>query len=72
VRLIADIIIKYYIEENINTFMMDNTKDNNKLIETIAIIFLTIDPKWARLRCAKYIINLIVKAVLFSKGVSKL
>ena len=51
---------------------MDNAKNNNKLIKTITIIFPTIDPKWAQLWCAKYIINLIIKAALFSKGVSKL
>jgi len=45
--LIIDVIIKYYIEENIGAFMMDNAKDNNKLIEIIAMIFLTIDLKWA-------------------------
>lgn len=71
-RLIVDVIIKYHIEENIGAFMMDNAKDNDKLMETIATIFPTIDPKWARLRCAGYIINLIVQAALFSKGVSKL
>lgn len=71
-RLIADVIIKYHIEENIGAFMMDNAKDNDKLMETIATIFPTIDPKWARLRCAGHIINLIVQAALFGKGVSKL
>jgi hypothetical protein len=44
-RLIIDVIIKYYIEENISAFIIDNAKDNNKLIETIIIIFLTIDLK---------------------------
>ena len=41
----ADIIIKYYIEENIGAFIIDNAKDNDKLIETIVIIFPTIDLK---------------------------
>ena len=70
--LITDVIIKYYIKKNIGTFIIDTIIDNNKLIKTITIIFPTIDPKWARLQCARYIINLIIKAVLFSKSVSKL
>ena len=45
VQLIIDIIIKYYIEENISAFIIDNVKENDKLIRTIIIIFLTIDPK---------------------------
>jgi len=39
------VIIKYYIKDNISAFIIDNAKDNNKLMEIIIIIFLTIDPK---------------------------
>jgi hypothetical protein len=71
-QLIVDIIIKYYIEENISAFIIDNAKDNDKLIKTIITIFPTINPKWARLQYTRYIINLIIKTALFSKSVSKL
>jgi len=37
------------MEGNIGAFIMDNAKDNNKLIEIIIIIFPTIDLKWAQL-----------------------
>ena len=47
--LITDIIIKYYIKENIGAFIMDNAKNNNKLIKIIIIIFPTINPKWTQL-----------------------
>ena len=45
IQLITDVIIKYFIEENISALIIDNVKDNGKLIETIIVIFLTIDLK---------------------------
>ncbi len=51
--------------------MMDNAGDNDTCIETLAQFF-DIDQKKQRLRCIGHIINLIVKAILFGDGVSKL
>ena len=51
---------------------MDNAGDNDTLIEAVAERIPGINPKWSHLRCAGHIINLIVKALLFGKGVSKL
>jgi len=52
--------------------MMDNAGDNDTLLEAITDIIPGINPNWSRLRCIGHIINLIVKALLFGKGVSKL
>ena len=50
---------------------MDNAIDNNTMLKELATQF-NINIGYLRLRCLGYIINLIIKALLFSKGVSKL
>jgi len=50
---------------------MDNATDNNTILKELATRF-DINVGYSRLRCLSYIINLVIKALLFSKGVSKL
>jgi len=50
---------------------MDNTIDNNTMLKELATRF-NINVSYLRLRCLGYIINLVIKALLFSKSVSKL
>jgi len=50
---------------------MDNTTDNDTILKELATRF-NINVSYSRLQCLGYIINLVIKALLFSKGVSKL
>ncbi len=50
---------------------MDNTTDNDTMLKELATRF-NINVGYSRLRCLGYIINLVIKALLFGKGVSKL
>jgi len=50
---------------------MDNATDNNTMLKELATRF-NINVGYLRLRCLGYIINLVIKALLFSKSVSKL
>ena len=50
---------------------MDNTTDNNTILKELATRF-NINISYLCLRCLGYIINLVIKALLFGKGVSKL
>jgi hypothetical protein len=51
--------------------MIDNIMDNDIILKELATQF-NININYSRLRCLGYIINLIIKALLFNKGVSKL
>ena len=50
---------------------MDNTTDNNTILKELATQF-NINIGYLCLQYLSYIINLIIKALLFGKGVSKL
>ena len=50
---------------------MDNAIDNNTILKELATWF-NINISYSRLQCLGYIINLVIKALLFGKGVSKL
>jgi len=50
---------------------MDNATDNDTMLKELATRF-NINVGYSRLRCLGYIINLVIKALLFSKSVSKL
>ena len=51
--------------------MIDNIIDNDTMLKEPATRF-NINIGYLRLRCLGYIINLVIKALLFGKGVSKL
>ena len=69
---IKPVIEHYNISDKLGCFMIDNSGDNNELMELLANDFEVIDPDRDHLHCAGHIINLVVKAILFGKGVSKL
>ena len=50
---------------------MDNVIDNDTMLKELATWF-DINVGYLCLRCLSYIINLVIKALLFGKGVSKL
>src|SRR5437762_866034 len=66
------VIEHYNIGDKLGCFMMDNTGDNNDLMELLANDFEIIDPNRDHFHCTDHIINLVVKAILFGNGVSKL
>jgi hypothetical protein len=70
-RILQSVIEDYEIVDRIGAFMMDNARDNDTMLACLAKIY-PIDAKSSRLRCLGHIINLVVKALLFGKGVSKL
>jgi hypothetical protein len=70
-EITADVINDYEIGQNLGAFMMDNATDNDIMLKELATRF-DINVDYSRLRCLGYIINLVIKALLFGKGVSKL
>jgi hypothetical protein len=71
VEITANVINNYKISQNLRAFIMDNATDNNTMLKELVTRF-DINISYSRLRCLSYIINLVIKALLFSKGVSKL
>jgi hypothetical protein len=69
-EITANVINDYNIGQNLGGFMMDNAKDNDTALQGLAEEF-DFDVDFSRLRCLGHIINLVVKALLFGKGVSK-
>jgi hypothetical protein len=69
-EITANVINDYEIGQNLGAFMMDNAGDNDAAVKELANGF-NIDVDFSRLRCLGHIINLVVKALLFGKGVSK-
>lgn len=70
-RILLSVIEDYEIVDRIGAFMMDNARDNDTMLASLAKIY-PIDAKSSCLRRLGHIINLVVKALLFGKGVSKL
>ena len=69
-EIAADVINDYEVGQNLGAFMMDNAGDNDTMLKELATRF-DINVSHSRLRCLGHIINLVVKALLFGKGVSK-
>ena len=71
-QIVAEVIKKYEITHKLGVFMGDNASSNDsKFIHAIRE-YLRIDlHNSCRVRCAGHIINLIVKAIVFGKGVNK-
>jgi len=70
-EITADVINNYEIGQNLRAFIMDNATDNNTMLKELATWF-NINVSYLCLRCLGYIINLVIKALLFGKSVSKL
>jgi hypothetical protein len=64
-------VLNNYKIKNLSAFIGNSTIDNNTLVEFLIEDF-DIDPVSLRIRYLGYIINLIVKAYLFSDGFTKL
>ncbi|EKG09094.1 Ribonuclease H-like protein [Macrophomina phaseolina MS6] len=62
----------YEIEHRIGPFVTDNASNNNTLLRSLAEHLPGLHGKEDRFRYVGHIINLIVKALLFSKGLGKL
>jgi hypothetical protein len=69
--LLSTVIDFYDVAANLGFFMMDNASNNDTCIQELIKKYPTISSQ-ARLRCFGHILNLIVKALLFGTGVSKL
>lgn len=67
---ISAVFKQYSITNKLGCFVLDNASNNDSCIIALAKTF-NIDAKHQRLRCGGHIINLIVKAILFGKGVGK-
>jgi hypothetical protein len=70
-KVLSTVINLYDISAVIGFFMMDNASNNDTCIGELAKQYPTITQQ-SRLRCVGHILNLIVKALLFGTGVSKL
>ena len=70
-EITANIINNYEINQNFRAFIINNAMDNNIIFKELATQF-NINISYSRLWYFSYIINLIIKALLFNKGVSKL
>ncbi|KAM3552687.1 hypothetical protein MY1884_007077 [Beauveria asiatica] len=68
--LVKPVILQYGIGDKLGSFVMDNAGDNDKCLEALQRSFRSIDPEVDRIRCIGHVINLVVKALLFGKGVS--
>ena len=71
VEIIVNVINDYKIGQNLGAFIIDNATDNDTILKELVTQF-DINVGYLHLRCLSYIINLVIKALLFSKGVSKL
>ena len=61
----------YELAPRLGFFMMDNASSNDTCIEELSRRYSTVNHQ-SRLRCVGHMLNLIVKALLFGQGVSKL
>jgi hypothetical protein len=66
--VLKEVIHKYKIEDKIAAFQMDNASNNNTALDVLAISIPLVDRKQSRLRCFSHIINLVVRALLFSNN----
>ncbi|KAJ3454766.1 hypothetical protein MRS44_013366 [Fusarium solani] len=70
-KVLSTVIDFYDVSPIIGFFMMDNATSNDVCIQELAEQYPTIRRE-NRLRCVGHMLNLIVKALLFGQGVSKL
>jgi hypothetical protein len=70
--VLKKVIRKYKIKDKVTAFQMDNASNNDTALDALAISIPSVDRKQSRLRCFGYIINLVVRALLFSNNSSAL
>lgn len=69
--VISSVVDYYDISTLLGYFMIDNAKNNRTTVAELAKRYPTVKAS-SQLRCCGHILNLIVKALLFGKGVSNL
>ena len=69
--VISTVVDYYDISTLLGYFLMDNATNNRTIVAELAKRYPTVKAS-SQLRCCGHILNLIVKALLFGKGVSKL
>lgn len=70
-KVLSTVIESYDIPATVGFFIIDNANNNDTCIKELAKQYPTVTQQ-SRLRCVGHILNLIVKALLFGQGVSKL
>lgn len=70
-KVLSTVIDCYDLAPIIGFFMMDNASSNDTCIHELSRRYSTVT-RQSRLRCVGHMLNLIVKALLFGKGVSGL
>ncbi|KAF2184762.1 hypothetical protein K469DRAFT_578695, partial [Zopfia rhizophila CBS 207.26] len=69
-RLVAGTLLDYKIAHHFHAYIGDNASNNNKGLVTGLNKFLGINLSMnARIRCAGHILNLIIKATIYSKSI---
>jgi hypothetical protein len=66
--VLKEIIRKYKIKNKITAFQIDNTSNNDIALDALTISIPLVDRKQLRLRYFGYIINLVVRVLLFSNN----
>ncbi|KAJ2982028.1 hypothetical protein NQ176_g1656 [Zarea fungicola] len=70
-KVLATALDFYELAPRLGFFMMDNARNNDTCIEELSRRYSTVNHQ-SRLRYVGHMLNLIVKALLFGQGVSKL
>lgn len=70
IALIISKAIREYNIGSIGCFVLDNTTNNDTMLKEVARDVPSVEYPACRIRCISYIINLIMKAILLSKGVT--
>jgi hypothetical protein len=68
-RCLMSVILKYKIELILGCLIIDNAINNDKLYAQLKETFMV--PNKGQLQCNSHIINFIVKALIYNKGVNK-
>jgi hypothetical protein len=66
---VCKVLGKYEISDRIGCFMMDNAGNNDTTIDSLIERIPSLKRR-ARLRCVGHIFNLVVKAILYGKGIN--
>jgi hypothetical protein len=63
--VVSTVIKAFGIEHNLGVFQTDNTTNNDTALAALAASIPSLEVKDSRLRCFGYIVNLVVKAILY-------
>jgi len=71
-KVILEVIEDYEIKNKLGAFQLDNASNNRTCVEALATSIPSINPDEHQMSCFGHIVNLVVKAVLFGKGMNTL